>query len=84
MENELNKREELFCISMEKAIISYTPEPAWQNMLQDQPQKIRSRQGSELCLSAIAVHIFERNESIFICDDILLADNSTVDIWTDT
>ena len=67
---------------MEQPIISDSAKSFGENMLEDQPEKILSRQGACLGGFGVAVDVLKGDLSILISEDVSLTDDPTIEIST--
>lgn len=63
---------------MKEPVVSNSPEPFGQDMLQDQVQKVLPFEGSMAGFSGTAFNILESHPAILVGNDILFADNPPV------
>ena len=65
---------------MQKAIVAYPPETLRQHMLENQFQKVITRQGPGLGRVGLAVGIPAGDEGAIITDNVLVTDDSPVQV----
>jgi hypothetical protein len=66
MQNHLDQRQQLFGVAMQKAIISDATKAFWQNMLQNQPQKVFAFERAIFCIAGFAFNILKSYLAILI------------------
>ena len=76
----LHAKQLLARIAVEEAVITHTTEPRGQHVLDDQPHEARTADGSGHPLSALAVAVGERHRLAVVGDQLLLADDATIEI----
>ena len=65
---------------MQKAIISDTAKAFWQNMLQNEPEKVFSFGRTVACFAATAFDVFKCDVAILVGDDIFFTDDAPVQV----
>ena len=80
MKDQCQQPDQCFTVGMQKAIVSRPPESPGQDMLQNQPQKVSSGNGSVVITFGFAVNITEGDLAILAGQDIFFPDHATIQI----
>ncbi len=80
MQNQLDQRQELFCITVQKAVVSRSAEALGENMLQYQVNEILAGQSTVCFGFGLAFDISKSNLAVFVGDDVLFGDHAFVQV----
>ena len=74
----MDQQQQLFGVAMQKAIISDATKAFWQNVLQNQPQKVFAFERAIVGFAGTAMHIFKSDLAVLIGYDIIFGDDAPV------
>ena len=80
MQNHLNQLQNFFSIAVQKAIVSDPTKPFWQNMLQNEPEKVFAFGHTVAGFAAAAFNVFKGDASVLVGDDIFFTDDAPVQV----
>lgn len=66
IKNQLNQPQQFFCIAVEKTVVSDASEALWQDVLDQEKQKIFPFEGAVSRFSGFAFDVPEGNPTVFI------------------
>ena len=78
VQDQLDQKQQLFCVAMQKPEISGSSKSFGKNMLQDKMQKVLPVQGTIADLSGFAFCVPESYPAILIGNDIFFTDDAPV------
>jgi hypothetical protein len=81
MQNQLDQRQELFCIAVQKAIVSHSAKALGEDMLYDQVNEILAGQSSVFYGLGLAFDIPKSNLAVCVGDDVLFGDHAFVQVF---
>lgn len=82
VQDQLDQKQQLFCVAMQKTEISGSSKSFGKNMLQDKMQKGLPVQGTIADLSGFAFCVPESYPAILIDNDVVFTDDTGINIWT--
>lgn len=80
MQDELKNSTPFLRITMKEAIIPHPPESFWEYMLQQEVEEIFTFQCPEPGVPGSAFDVLEGDLPVFVGDNVLLTENTTVQI----
>ena len=80
MQDQLNKAQQLFCVTVQKTVVSDAAKAFGQNMLQDKPYKVFTFEGAATDFSGTGLDVSEGDVAVLAGDDVAFTDDAPVQV----